>query len=255
MRCTVCEFHDHPEELEQDWAALCTHVREQKSEIVLLPEMPFAPWPAVIHSMDPEVWQRFVSAHKSWLERFEELDPATVFCTFPLIEDGVHYNEGFYWEQGVGYWPVHRKYYLPEEEGFWEATWYSRGDKTFQIAQTSKGTAGFLICTELWFTEHARSYARQGIDFLLVPRAGVLASVDKWLAGGRNAAVMSGAFCLSSNRTGYNNGVEFGGLGWIIDPDGNVLGKTSPQQPFVTCEIDLSLAHAAKSTYPRYVLE
>lgn len=44
-----------------------------------------------------------------------------------------------------------------------------------------------------------------------------------------------------------------GGQGWIIGPDGEVLGMTSSEQPFVTVDIDLSLADRAKDTYPRYV--
>ena len=67
-------------------------------------------------------------------------------------------------------------------------------------------------------------------------------SVDKWLAGGRAAAVMGGAFSLSSNRAGSNHGLTYGGLGWVIGPDGQVLATTSDSEPFVTVEIDLDLA-------------
>jgi N-carbamoylputrescine amidase len=67
---------------------------------------------------------------------------------------------------------------------------------------------------------------------------------------------MSGAFCLSSNRGGHDsNGMQWGGHGWIIDPDANVLGLTSPNNPFLTLDIDLQQANDAKQTYPRYVLE
>jgi len=83
-----------------------------------------------------------------------------------------------------------------------------------------------------------------------------MASADKWLAGGRAAAVMCGAFCLSSNRGGLDiNGMEWAGQGWIIEPDGEILGLTSLEDPFVTVDIDLQTAEKAKKTYPRYVLE
>lgn len=83
-----------------------------------------------------------------------------------------------------------------------------------------------------------------------------LFSAQKWIAGGRAAAVMSGAFCLSSNRGGVDaTGIQWGGHGWIIDPDGYVLGLTSPENPFLTCDIDLSAATVAKQSYPRYVAE
>ena len=52
---------------------------------------------------------------------------------------------------------------------------------------------------------------------------------------------MSGAFCLSSNRSGVDaSGFEWGGRGWIIEPEeGEVLGLTSPQRPFLTIDVDL----------------
>jgi N-carbamoylputrescine amidase len=156
-----------------------------------------------------------------------------------------------------GYKAVHHKYYLPDEEGWWEASWYERGEKDFTIIQSSRARIGFLICTELWFNLHAREYASQGIDLLVCPRATDITSVDKWIAGGRVAAVVSGAYCLSSNFS-YRDGDAFkwGGNGWIIEPEeGKVLGVTSREQPFLTLEIDLSIADSAKHTYPRYVLD
>jgi N-carbamoylputrescine amidase len=47
----------------------------------------------------------------------------------------------------------------------------------------------------------------------------------------------------------------FGGAGWVIDPEGNVLATTTDQEPFVTLDVDLAEAHSAKKSYPRYVAE
>jgi N-carbamoylputrescine amidase len=44
MNVTVCEFDNDPAALEAVWQALCEHIRTQKSELVLLPEMPFCRW-------------------------------------------------------------------------------------------------------------------------------------------------------------------------------------------------------------------
>jgi len=48
-------------------------------------------------------------------------------------------------------------------------------------------------------------------------------------------------------------GDPFGGQGWIIDPDGNVLAVTSDAEPFATGDVDLAQSAEAKTTYPRYV--
>ena len=110
-----------------------------------------------------------------------------------------------------------------------------------------------MICTEIWFMRHAREYGKQGAHLLLNPRSTPYHTNAKWLAGGQAAAVISGAYCLSSNHAGSIKGQALGGMGWLCDPEGNVLATSSDEAPFVTLEIDLANAEAAKRSYPRYV--
>ena len=255
MKVTVCELRNNRVGLEQDWLALVEHVKSEKSELVLLPEMAFHPWLAGTRQMNPELWQEAVNSHDRWLNRLSELKVHIVIGTRPVIQLQKRLNQGFIWQPEIGWTPAHAKYYLPDEEGYWEASWYDKGERNFNIFQIDELKIGFLICTELWFPVHARDYMEQGIDLLVCPRATPQSSADKWLAGGRTAAVISGAFCLSSNFSGPNiEGSEFGGTGWIVEPEeGEVLGVTSQSQPFVTAEINLEVAKKAKHTYPRYV--
>lgn len=253
MKATVCQLPDPSDQFEAAWTDLVR--QSQGSDLVVLPEMPFHPWVAWTNQYDPAVWDAAVFAHDTWIEMLGELGAAGVAGSRPIrTETGIGHNRAFVWDGGSLH-NGHDKYYLPEEPGFWEATWYSRGDGSFDAMELGPHRIGFLLCTEMWFTERARGYARQGVQLLLTPRVTELSSVDKWLAGGRAAAVMSGAFSLSSNRTGSNNGVDFGGVGWVIDPDGEVLATTSESEPIVTVDIDLTDADAAKLTYPRYVRE
>lgn len=246
MNVTVCEFSNEMKLLEAQWAGLVEHVAKNGSDLVLLPEMPFYTWLAGSREVDEGLWQTAVQVHDTWIKRFSELAPATVAGTRPVIKQDKRLNEAFIWSQKEGYQAVHTKYYLPDEPEFWEASWYERGDGRFETMATGNGRIGFLICTELWFNIHARDYAKVGIQLLLCPRATPKGTADKWLAGGRTAAVVAGAYCLSSNLGG--------GQGWIIEPDeGEVLGVTEVERPFLTIEIDLKNADAAKYTYPRYV--
>ena len=257
MKVTVTELRNDPDGLEHDWQSLVSHVKSEKSDLVLLPEMPFHKWVAGTNEVDPVIWQRAVIAHDRWMPRLSDLAPAIVAGTRPVVRNGKRLNEGFIWESDSGPKASHTKYYLPDEKGFWEASWYERGNRDFTAVQCGGIRFGFLICTELWFFEQAREYLRQGIHLLVCPRVTPKSSVDKWIAGGRVAAVVSGAFCLSSNLNGPNiEDIEFGGAGWIIEPEeGNVLGVTTREEPFLTVEIDLESAEKAKHTYPRYVLD
>jgi N-carbamoylputrescine amidase len=255
MKVTVCELRNDTEGLAQDWLALTTHVNSAKSDLVLLPEMLFHPWVAKTDKVEPSIWQQAVTAHDQWIQRLPELSPAIVAGSRPVIQNGKCHNEAFIWQSDSGYQPSHAKYYLPDEEGFWEASWYERGMQEFNVVRCGGINIGFLICTELWFLEHARTYCRQDIHLLVCPRVTPKRSVEKWIAGGRAAAVVSGAYCLSSNLNGPNTGaIDFGGAGWVIEPEeGEVLGLTTQSEPFLTVEIDLEMAERAKLTYPRYV--
>lgn len=255
MKVTVCELPDNADSLISAWAGLVDHAGSEHSQLLLLPEMPFFPWIAATNQVDPETWQQASQAHERWRERFTELAPAVVMGSQPVVHEETRLNEGFVWGTDPGYTPAHHKYYLPDEEGFWEASWYQRGSGNFQPASAAGAQVGFAICSEMWFTEHARSYARQGIHLLACPRATGRASVGRWIAGGRAAAVMSGAYCISSNRSGHGSGIDWGGNGWMIDPNGEVLGLTSAERPFLTLELDLAVADRAKQTYPRNVQE
>jgi predicted amidohydrolase len=252
MKITVCEMHDERDLFARDWDKLCAHVKAEKSDMVLLPEMIFSGWFARSKHFDASVWQAAVQAHEAWRERLDDLAPALVIATHPVNRGGKRLNAGFIREPGKTLSEIHDKYYLPEEEGFWEASWYNRGNGEFKAGTAGGATLGFLICTELWAMDRALAYAKNGVHLLVTPRATGKVSVEKWLTGGRTAAIVAGAFSISSNRADESG--EFGGGGWVVGPDGDVLGLTSRKKPIITVEIDLKEAVKAKSTYPRYAL-
>jgi N-carbamoylputrescine amidase len=157
--------------------ALAAHVKAEASDLVLLPEMPFCTWFPRLAQFEAETWGEALAAHDRWLERLAELAPAAVLGSRPVERDSGHragglkasglkagkrLNEGFIWEPAGGYRGVHAKHYLPDEEGFWEASWYGRGEGDFIPAGCRDARIGFAICTELWFLERARAYGRQG---------------------------------------------------------------------------------------------
>ena len=78
MKVTVCQFHDDPKAFEIDWQMLVAHVRIERSDFVLLPEMPFYPWFATSRTFNPAVWNAAVAAHEEWEQRLHDLAPAVV---------------------------------------------------------------------------------------------------------------------------------------------------------------------------------
>jgi N-carbamoylputrescine amidase len=257
MRITVCELPNGWADRDASWKAALTRLREERSDLLVLPEMPFHRWLAGSQQADGDLWQTAVRAHERRMGQLAALEIPVIIGTRPVVAGRKRFNRGFIWERGRGGRDVHTKSYLPNEAGFWEAAWYQRGHGRFATAATGGVKIGFLICTELWFQAHARAYATQGVHLLVCPRVTPLDSVEKWIVGGRCAAVVAGAFCLSSNLNGpHVNGMAFGGAGWIIEPEaGRVMGLTSAEAPILTLDIDPAQAERAKGTYPRYVAD
>jgi len=255
MKTTVCQLPDDTDELKEAWKRLAEHVQNETSEMVLLPEMPFHRWIAQSKKGNPEVWRRAVEKHDRWHERLSDLSPAVVLGSRPVIRRDINLNEGFIEEPEGPYRSAHHKHYLPQEKWFWEASWYEPGKDDFTVYQAGEAEIGFLICTEMWVMERAVDYGQKGANLIATPRATELKTAEKWLTGGRVCAINAGAYHISSNRYGpdQTGSFEFGGQGWIADPDGKVLGVTSDESPFFTADLNLAAADKAKETYPRYV--
>jgi N-carbamoylputrescine amidase len=254
MKVSVCQLGNDPQAFTQDWDRLAAHVKDVRSDLVLLPEMPFSPWFAWSPEYNPTVWESAVSAHQEATPLLEKLSPAVVCGSLPFNDPDKRHNKAFIWDSMGGIRYAHTKYYLPDEAGYWEASWYERGDGGFVPIQSGDALLGFVICTDLWFFQHSRSYGKKGVHLILCPRATPRSTLNKWLAGGQVAAVVSGAFSLSSNKISKEGeNADLGGQGWIVGPNGKVLGITSHEHPYLTLDLDLTKAEKAKETYPRYV--
>ena len=246
IKVGVCEC---PSDLSPDsdaWKRLCESVSREAPQLFLLNEMPFGSWIAAGSEFDEAIWNESVDAHERGMRHLNELGAAIVAGTQPRMNGSLHTNEAF-----IGDEAVHTKQYFPDEEGFYEARWFDPGERNFRVASAGALRCGFLICTELMFNEHARRYGRIGAHAILVPRATGSGSLDRWLVAMRMAAIVSGSYVLSSNRSGQN----FGGRGWIIDPFGTAVATTSAETPAAFHEIDTELVEKAQREYPCYVRE
>jgi N-carbamoylputrescine amidase len=257
MKATVCELPNNWTREDTRWHEMIAHLASEKSDLLVLPEMPFYTWITRSDHVDIAQWDLAVQAHETWCRRLEELPVPMVAASRPVTLNGRRLNQGFIWSRQDGVLPCHEKFYLPDEPGYFEATWYHRGNGRFRAVRVNGSSIGFMICTDLWFTDRAREYKDQEVDILVCPRATPASREDIWVPGGRAAAIVGGAFCLSSNYNGPNvPGEDFGGAGWVIEPErGAVQGLTDQRQWILTLDIDPGKARAAKKTYPRYVKE
>lgn len=251
MKLTVCQLHNGPESFSTDWDRLVEHVKAERSDLVLLPEMPFFPWFPTPREFDAQTWRAAVAAHDAWEKRLSELRPAIALGTRPVDFGALRYNAGFMWNEGEGITEtIHVKSCLSNEQGSWETTWYQRAVPEFESATVGVARVGMLIGLELWLLEQAKLYGEDGVQIIAVPRVdrsgdGDIGSANnEWLQGGRAAAAASGAYCISSSRGGHGDNI--GGTGWIMAPDGRILALTATDRPFASVEVDLEAVSARR---------
>ncbi|MDN3551430.1 carbon-nitrogen hydrolase family protein [Mucilaginibacter aquaedulcis] len=258
MKITICQLSDNEIEFAEDWKSLKTHLSQNQTDLLLLPEMPFCKWVASTKTVNEAVKADSVQKHEKWMAAVEDLEVQYVVYSKPVIESDQYFNTAFVYQQGIGHQKIHTKAFFPEEPHFWEESWYDReANPSFDVVDLGDIKIGILLCTEMWFNEYARKYGKQGIDLLLCPRATGEGSINHWTRCGQTLAVISGAYCLSSNKSGTgDDDFEWGGTSFIAEPmTGNLLGTTSENEKFITCEIDLNKSREAKSDYPLYVKE
>jgi N-carbamoylputrescine amidase len=248
MRITICELPHEPAALAAAWEGLCAHVARHRPALVLLPELAFVPPLWEREEPDQRAWEEAVALADAWMARLPELRAGHVVGTRPVVIGGRPFNQGFAWSAGRGVVPLRRKFWLPDERGWRESRWFDAGDAEFPVYRAGDVAFGLNICTELWALETYAAYAARDVRLVLSPRATSADTAAKWLAVGRVAAVRSGAFSVSSNRRDESGAC--GGVGWVIGPDGRLLGSTTAAEPFATIAVDLAASAAARSGYP-----
>lgn len=256
VRFAVCEA---PADLSPNsgaWHDIVARTHALDPHVLLLNELPFGPWIATTPM--PRADQCLVShqLHVEGLKHLVDLRARHVLGTRAVLQGDRLVNEAFIWCSTTGITTAHTKQFFPDEEGFHEARWYTRGKRRFQLANVGPLRVAFLICTDVMFGEWARYYGRQGAHVIAVPRATPAESLERWKTVLSATAIVSGCYVVSSNRVGSTNyHLTFGGGGWIFHPSGELIAETSPDSPIVVAGVDPTTADAAKHGYPCYVTE
>ena len=256
MRLAVCEVPAAMLAGDAGWNHLVRQCETISPDLLLLNEMPFGPWISVGEKREAEILKASQQQHNEGIDHLNVLSAYAVLGTYPRCEGSLSLNQAFVWTPLEGLKAVHTKQFFPNEGGFYEARWFERGEQRFEIADVLGVRTGFLICTDVMFNEWARYYGRNGAHLITVPRATPVGSESRWKTMCSAAATVSGCYVASSNRTGIDDsGMEFAGKGWIFSPFGEIIAETSPENPVVSADLDLSLVEQAQGEYPCYVEE
>ncbi len=142
---------------------------------------------------------------------------------------------------------IHRKIYLPTYGIFQEQRFFSSG-RSLELAALPWGTAGMLICEDLWHPELARKLALGGASLLLVPSAApgrigageLPESVESWELVTRSTALINTCWVVHCNRVGWEEGSFYHGSSHVVRPGGEIVERAPVlAEHLLTAEIDL----------------
>jgi N-carbamoylputrescine amidase len=239
---------------ESHWRELKNSIIAARPDILVTNELPFGPWLAdgPVFSEDRAILS--VRAHEKGIEELIELHLPAIISSRPTWNGKRLANEAFVLERGVVR-PLHRKQYFPNETGWFETEWYAGDDSGFKLHDVLGIKVGVLLCTEAMFNERARAYGKAGASLIVIPRASGT-DIESWKIAGAMAALVSGAYVVSSNRVGQSNsGTHFGGGGFAYAPQGRLLAVTTSSNPVQTFDLDPEVSTTARRSYPCYVTE
>src|SRR4051812_24864204 len=94
MRITACRMPDFLAPRDAAWNELAQHLIADRSDLLLLNEMPFGPWIAGAPQFDPDVARASVELHEAALPAFADLR-AAVIATRPVLGPEKLANEAF----------------------------------------------------------------------------------------------------------------------------------------------------------------
>ena len=236
----------------ESWASLIADLDRAQPDIFVLNELPFGPWLSARSSFDPAAWKQSVADHEAGIAALDELGVGIILGSRSVERNGRRCNEGFVWTLRGGVQATHTKQHIPNTPpSYCEAVWYQPGEPQFQIVQAGPLRVGFLICSDVMFTEHARRYGRDGVHLVAVPRAMPVEAAHMFDVALQMAAISSGCYVASSNRNGLDSaGGLFEGRGCIIDPGGRTVAQSSQFDRVVVHEISTEFVAWKQAYYP-----
>jgi len=85
MRVTVCQIDPREGYLDHNFSNLIEHVKSEKSDFVLLPEMSFSEWLAADKIPDANRWLKAAENHVRYIDKLGTLGAKAVMGTRPII--------------------------------------------------------------------------------------------------------------------------------------------------------------------------
>lgn len=227
------------------------------ADLLIFPELSLTGY--VLQDLVPSVVTRPSSddpVFKELLKASKKIDLIVGF----VEEDARHrfFNSSAYLSKGEVL-HVHRKVYLPTYGMFDEGRFFAWGDAV-RAFDTRFGRVGMLICEDYWHASPPYLLWLDGADLLYFNSASPSRGLNnedrlesaRWVEHiGQAYASLFTSFVASTNRVGYEDGLNFWGGATAYDPNGELIAKGPYFEEAIThAELDLDELRRTRARLP-----
>jgi NAD+ synthase (glutamine-hydrolysing) len=236
---------------------LITQARQQSADLVIFPELSLTGY--ILQDLALEV-----AAHPSPQDPifgplFEASQNIDIVVSFVEHDRRHHYYIAAAYLADGELVHIHRKVYLPTYGLFDEARFFAHGSQ-IRAFDTRFGRFGILICEDFWHASPPYLMWLDGAELLILvsasPGRGVTSEPRlesaRWVEHITQAyASLFSYFVASTNRVGYEDGINYWGGATVHDPNGDKLAHGPYyEEALVYAEIDLNQLHRTRSRLP-----
>jgi N-carbamoylputrescine amidase len=180
---------------------------------------------------------------------------------FERRAEGIYHNTAVVLDADGRLAGRYRKMHIPDDPHYYEKFYFTPGDLDFTAHRTAHATVGALVCWDQWFPEAARLVALAGAQIVFYPTAiGWERSevepvrrrqLQAWETVQRGHAIANGMFVAVANRVGAEDSLEFWGNSFVVDPFGEVIGRSGTSaEEILIVDCDLALIEETRRNWP-----
>ncbi len=147
------------------------------------------------------------------------------------------YNKAFIIDNGeIIFKRAKAKLFTPTGEN----KYFKAGKNNFDIAESSAGNLGVMICFELRFPNISYTLRKKGVEIILVPAQWGASRKEHLEALSKARAIETQSFVIVSDTVGKIGKVKYAGSSAIYDPWGKTLAFLDNDEGMICAEINLS---------------
>ncbi|MGA1843783.1 MAG: nitrilase-related carbon-nitrogen hydrolase [bacterium] len=225
---------------------------EQGARIICLQEFFHTPWfPASADEENFRFAEEISGPVVSGLrKKAREKGVVLVSPIFEKAMDGLNFSTTVVIDANGKIAGKYRKNHVPNVPCWEEGYYCGRGDLGFPVFPTRWGVIGVQMCWDNFYPEGSRILALKGAQVIFCPTACAFASQGKWEKVIAANAVNNAVFCFRVNRVGKENGLDFYGQSFCVDPEGEfIAGPSGLTDAVVLASVDLTRIEDTRRTW------